>query len=1732
MTNAIGGNIKVTLTLDDLGFTVKTRQAVTGIKGLNTELSGVTKAAAGLETKLGTLGKNLTLSSNNLKTLSASAKSLEAQFAAAGRSMASFNASSALASQNAELLNGAVLKLARLLDGAAANTDKAAASNRRLSTSQKAVAADSAAMVNGLTAQERAMRNLGETHRKTAEQVVLSASLRRNANARAAAEEIDSNNKLLQNKQRSLDSALKAEREFRSKLADERKREQTMQWRVDNKRDEGTGRILGANSPTLARYQAELAAQRAKVTSLQLGLNLLGQEAGRLTGNMNIINAQNTALGNRIGLEGRIEAALTRQKLRADEYLATQRAQAIKQREAIEMSKQQMDLIKGMSQLYAGSKIMQGEKSSVHKAGEFERTGVRSKAMGMTAEEQTQFNQMVNYDSKSHPGLNFNDAATARIGAMGGLATTNQRQINQTLPTAIDAAQNLQYVTGDEGQASFENLIRNLYGVAEARQVQYDPAKTKSTMEMLQKIVTATGNKIDIADVETLLRRVDPGNAAQLSNDGIINAVALMDQLKVSGGAGGGGAGGVSTLGTMIKMLQAYGNGKTMSNEMVKQFAEAGLLNTDSISSKNADGTVNATDASIKKFMGEAKKAGFNNVAKLNADPISAIRDMMKNVLTTISAPENRKKYFGDADVNDPDAQRNAISKWASRNGMTTTATGLLKTIADPRMQERIDHQHEMVNGAAGIDELKKLRMDTYEQSTKNFDAALDNLKVTLGTTVLPLMTSFFNWITKIVNKMQDFSQQNPMVAQVAMIGGAVGGLLLTLAGAAKMFGLVTGLGTLIRGAGVEAGAAAGKIGLFGRAFGLLSSLAMAPLTLLRGALSGLAGIMSGPILSASTTLAARFAAMGAGATGMRAVLATTMGTVSAFGGTLVGLGARMFGVGVSATLMAAVVGKAFLRMIPYVGWLLLAWDLTTLFLDWQVGFAKIGEWMDHWLAQLVNKFQIAFVKVRNAVRFTDDSNAEGDANMRGARQEEADENSRFERIRKRRKKQAEREARLGAKKDKGIAGMFGGTPDADLIAGKGFTHENPTATAGGAVVGGFEIPDAPGKKAPRAPRDQFARSLAEVSSKQEVTAMRITAQITGRADDLLEQARTEFFEKWKAGDFDPDHDANKRPFKGANGGLDWKAAGAGGSVDDWVNTRAAMLQQEEQLKALEFANQRVAAAREDSNTAMERGTNDTSKQTREMTGLVRELARAEERLKNGTKEFDAWNVKKNEALFERARADLVNYTADFKEGDRETQNSMEPNTRKRVGQQFDTKAQKDLETYNARLAEMAERYQKAVAGVSSLNLTESERVAQIGTLEKEFNEARTRAETNYTEHVKIQANARAYAQRGAIEKMQIDWENSFDKIDEVAANWGSGFVSQLSTWLTGGSVSIKEFVAGMLKDILDMKLKEALAKPMAGALDNLTGWLQNTLSNKAAPAGSQAIGAAGGATSGIMGSIGTGFTAAGNAVKGGINDAAKYFGLDKLAAMTDVTTDAVKGLATDGAKAATDGLVKTAAQTVISGTADMQAATSTGLFTLAIEAATAAMLTMAAAAAGGSTVKLIGGLAQMGLAAYGGSYGGASTATSGVTSGTGVGMGLGQQAAGPSNVFAMGGIMSSMGSLPLNAYANGGVANSPQLALFGEGRMNEAYVPLPDGRSIPVSFSGENVGGSNAGGGQTFAPVTISIVINKDGGETQSEDAGADAQQAKDLSNRIKTVVREVLLTETRPNGILDKRK
>ena len=113
---------------------------------------------------------------------------------------------------------------------------------------------------------------------------------------------------------------------------------------------------------------------------------------------------------------------------------------------------------------------------------------------------------------------------------------------------------------------------------------------------------------------------------------------------------------------------------------------------------------------------------------------------------------------------------------------------------------------------------------------------------------------------------------------------------------------------------------------------------------------------------------------------------------------------------------------------------------------------------------------------------------------------------------------------------------------------------------------------------------------------------------------------------------------------------------------------------------------------------------------------------------------------------------------------------------------------------------------------------------------------------------------------------------------------------------------------------------------------------------------------------------------------------------------------------------------------------------------------------------------------------------------------------------------FANGGVMSAAGPLPLRAFAGGGIASSPQLALFGEGSTPEAYVPLPDGRSIPVTMSGAR------GGGDVY---NISVSVSDAGASTRGDNPGG-----RDLGRAIASAVRQELLAQKRAGGLLDDRR
>jgi hypothetical protein len=114
---------------------------------------------------------------------------------------------------------------------------------------------------------------------------------------------------------------------------------------------------------------------------------------------------------------------------------------------------------------------------------------------------------------------------------------------------------------------------------------------------------------------------------------------------------------------------------------------------------------------------------------------------------------------------------------------------------------------------------------------------------------------------------------------------------------------------------------------------------------------------------------------------------------------------------------------------------------------------------------------------------------------------------------------------------------------------------------------------------------------------------------------------------------------------------------------------------------------------------------------------------------------------------------------------------------------------------------------------------------------------------------------------------------------------------------------------------------------------------------------------------------------------------------------------------------------------------------------------------------------------------------------------------------------FAQGGIIPVRGmasggytAVGQKRFGTGGIATSPTI-MVGEGRYNEAVVPLPDGRRIPVEMMGSGAGQNN-------------VTINIDAGGNAS--STGNAEQAHALGMSIQAAVMETLQREKRPGGVL----
>ncbi|WBM73001.1 tape measure protein (plasmid) [Buttiauxella sp. WJP83] len=350
-----------------------------------------------------------------------------------------------------------------------------------------------------------------------------------------------------------------------------------------------------------------------------------------------------------------------------------------------------------------------------------------------------------------------------------------------------------------------------------------------------------------------------------------------------------------------------------------------------------------------------------------------------------------------------------------------------------------------------------------------------------------------------------------------------------------------------------------------------------------------------------------------------------------------------------------------------------------------------------------------------------------------------------------------------------------------------------------------------------------------------------------------------------------------------------------------------------------------------------------------------------------------------------------------------------------------------------------------------------------------------------------------------ATQQMALDYENLADQLEDTWTDLFSGLTDTLTDFVMNGKLSFSSLAESILKDITRMVVKTQITLPIMNMLGMGTTAPGNARSGN------------------LMNNVATAIANQGVSIGSSGGDVAN--GDKSVGEETKETTSGVNSMGQASQNAA-NGLSQ-----AVSGVWDWTKSLFTGTDatkdqTKAVNSSIMSMSNLSSVASGlAATFAMIGANSSSSSSRW--LNFGLSLASTAVSAWTGSSSGIG----GKVKAHANGGIFGKNGAVPLRAYQTGGIATSPQLALFGEGSMNEAYVPLPDGKSIPVTLSGDGARGNSA----VTAPVSIQINVTNEGGSSESssgDDKGVWAGAAK----QIKAIVLDTIAQEKRSGGSLNQ--
>ena len=622
---------------------------------------------------------------------------------------------------------------------------------------------------------------------------------------------------------------------------------------------------------------------------------------------------------------------------------------------------------------FLGDRMIRGAFESVAKLQKMES---QVDTWGLNKKDRLQFDVIADRILKSSPLLSRAEAIDATLAGMTSMGHFDPNALKMVLPEAVKYAQGSKILGYTDD--TIANVIKNYFGVVEARQQTMDTGAMLKTFKTLWQVENVTGGKVTVKDFETILRNLGPG-APLMTDEGLLNLVAFAEQIKVAGHGGGGGAGaGISTVGNLIKMLQLTASGKPTSINAKKMMAELFNINSDGSMKRLLDTDVdgNATSGGITfvqamsnmkniaqqtmEILGGADKAiakaGFDDKQGMWDDPVKTMGAMREAFLRGTYTDRNgnwdekkaRTFYRDDQidfknkklkNVNVLDEQK-AITSLIAQMGFQHRTTTAMATFMNPFFLKRSGYTIESAKNQISPGEffLEQYKKGNWNVASQEFTTAMTRL----GESMKPLVADFADLtrtVSKFITAIAEFNESHPLLT-------TLNGLLAATVALAPAVGMVA------------------------MAFERLNSVANSRMALKalesaekRKAWEEASGWVSniGPKSprERTETLKQHFN----GKIGFNAQLPTAYEELDGF---CKKVNSRLFRLYSSVSSIVTKIGGLFLRMIPAVGTALLAFDLGSIVAHWFADLEvkvdgetkRIGDIIDEKLSELKAKWE------------------------------------------------------------------------------------------------------------------------------------------------------------------------------------------------------------------------------------------------------------------------------------------------------------------------------------------------------------------------------------------------------------------------------------------------------------------------------------------------------------------------------------------------------------------------------------------------------------------------------------------------------------------------------------------------------------------------------------------------------------------------------------------------------